>query len=173
MRYPALSLLACLLVGTASAAQPLAALAPAETFAVLGFRAGGAETEVGQALADDLGALDWPRAGRTLERLGALSGDPATGGLLELYGQLFQGNQEGGMGAGDSRFGRCLQRQLENVSWEDVETPAYDAGLVAASASPYNPVPAGTALLRVTSAAEAPFAATHRALVRCTERTVG
>lgn len=171
MRHLALPLFVSVLLGTASAAQPLAALAPAETFAVLGFRTGDAAAGVGQALADDLGALDWARARRTLERLGAFSDDPTASGLLGLYGQMFQGGQEGRpQGAGGSRFGRCLQRQLASVAWPDEGTPANEGGLITASASPYNPVPAVTATLRATPAAEPAYTAVQRALVRCTER---
>lgn len=171
MRYPALYVFALLLSGTALAAPPPTALAPAETFAVLGFRTGAPDDGTTQALTDDLETLGWEQAGRTLERLGAFSDDPVTSRMLEMYGQMFQGEQ-GNMDASDgSRFERCLERQQETVTWTDDQTPATEGGLITVSASAYNPVPAVTALLRATPAAEPMFTELHRALVRCTERT--
>lgn len=171
MRHPALHLFTFLLFGTALAAPPLETLAPADSFAVLGFRTG-APDGTAQALQDDLETLGWERAGTVLERLGAFSGDPTTGGMLEMYGQMFQG-ESGDRSSEDSRFGRCLQRQSENVTLPEAETPAWEGGFITASASSYNPIPAVTALLRVTPAAEAAFTELHRALIRCTERTGG
>lgn len=171
MHHPALHLFTFLLFGTAFAAPPLETLAPAESFAVLGFRTGGSD-DTTQALRDDLETLGWERASATLERLGAFSDDPVTGGLLGMYGQMFQG--EPGNRAqefDDSRFGRCLQRQLEAVDWYDEGTPPTEGGFITVSASPYNPVPAATALLRTTPAAEPAYTEIHRALIRCTERT--
>ncbi len=172
MRHPALHLfILFLLIGTAFAAPPLETLAPADSFAVLGFRTGTPDGTA-QPLQDDLETLGWERAGAVLERLGAFSGDPMTGGMLEMYGQMFQGSP-GDQGFEDSRFGSCLQRQLESVEWLDDETPPTEGGFITASASPYNPIPAATALLRATPAAEPVYTEIHRALIRCTERTGG
>lgn len=173
MRHPALHLFASLLLfGTASAAPPLAALAPVESFAVLGFQTGGADNDATQVLTDDLAALGWARAGRTLERLGAFTDDPDLRDLLGLYGAVLQGAQAF-RPQNSTRFGRCLEAQTESTSWTGGNTSPWESGIITASASPYNPVPAVTALLQVTPAAEPVFTELHRALVRCTERTGG
>ena len=177
MRHPALHLFTLLFFGTALvfstalAAPPLETLAPADSFAVLGFRTGTPDGTA-QALTDNLETLGWERAGAILERLGAFGDDPVTGGLLGMYGQMFQEEQEDRAQAfEDSRFGRCLQRQLEGVTGPNEAVPVLEGGFITASVSPYNPVPAATALLRVTPAAEPIYTGMHRALIRCTERT--
>ena len=169
MHHPALYLFTLLLFGTALAAPPLETLAPADSFAVLGFRTGTPDGTA-QPLQDDLETLGWERAGAILERLGAFSGDPMTGGMLEMYGQMFQG-EPGDRSFEDSRFGRCLQRQLADVTGPNEAGPVLEGGFITASASSYNPIPAATALLRVTPAAEPFYTGLHRALIRCTERT--
>ena len=153
--------------------RPLAQLAPAESFLTLGFNGPFRAPETG--LQADLNALDFPRAGRTLEKLGDLSDDPTLRDLLGEYGGLFQGvegqlkRQQQRMGEGNA-FTRCLEantpENLETMTTPDGESSA----LLSVGFSSYNPVPAATALLRVAPAAAAPFAELQRLLVLCSER---
>jgi len=182
MRRPALTfLLGPLVTGALAAAQPaqpaqpLAALAPADTFLVLGWTPGPPpQSAPRHALTRDLEALDWARAGRTLEALAPLTDDPSLEDLLGLYGSLFQGEQ-GRLPQGDDPFADCPEwRALErtftpmpDLTLDD----AYDAALVSVSASAFNPLPTLTAILRVEPALAAQFAAVQRALVRCSERS--
>ena len=171
MRRAALTFLV-LFTGSLAAAQPLAALAPAETFLTLGWTPGPPRGTPQNALGRDLGALDWPRVGRTLEALAPLTGDSSSAAMLR-YGSLFQG-QQGKPPRGDDLFTNCPEWRalgrtyppMPNLTADD----AFDGALLSVSASAYNPVPAATALLRVAPALEAQFAATHRALIRCSER---
>ena len=86
-------LLALLTATSWTAAQteprPLTELAPAESFLILGFN----EPFEAPAtrLQADLDALDFPRAGRTLQKLSELSSDPTLRDLLDEYGSIFQG----------------------------------------------------------------------------------
>jgi hypothetical protein len=178
MRRPALTLLLAWLVCTSLAAaqpaqpaQPLAALAPAETFLALGWSPG---PSLEGDLTRDLGALDWPRAGRTLEVLAPLTDDSSFENLLSRYGYLLQGGQSEPP-SGNDMFADCPeQRALERlypVMPDTTLDDAYDAALLSVSTSAYNPVPAVTATLRVEPAVAAQFAAVQRALVRCSERS--
>ena len=160
-----------------TAPRPLAQLAPAESFLTLGFNGpfGAPQTR----LQTDLEALDFPRAGRTLEKLGGLSGDPALQNLLEQFGGTFQGlegqlkRQQKRMGEG-SAFTRCLEAStpdnLESLVTPDTPESAWTNALLSVGSSSYNPVPAVTALLRVAPVAAAPLAEVQRLLVRCSER---
>lgn len=182
MRRPALTLLLAWLVcislaaaQPAQPAQPLAALAPAETFLALGWTPG---PPLEGDLTRDLGALDWPRAGRTLEALAPLTDDPSFENLLNLYGYLLQGGQ-GKPPPGSDMFADCpeqraLERLYPTISSAEPDITldaAYDAALLSFSANSYNPIPAVTATLRVEPALEAQFAAVQHALVRCSERS--
>ncbi len=170
-------LLVLLLTVSWAAAQgtprPLAELAPAESFLTLGVNGPfGAPTT---RLQEDLAALDFPRAGKTLQKLSELSSDPTFRDLLEQYGSLFRGvegqleRQQNRMGEG-SRFSRCLEANTPDNP-ETMVTPegAYSA-LLSVGASSYNPLPAITALTRVAPAAEAQVAEVQRLIVLCSER---
>lgn len=181
MRRPALLLLLSASLSSIgwAAAQPLAALAPAETFLTLGWTPGAPpqntrENTPQNALTRDLGALDWPRVGRTLEALAPLTGDSSSETMLRLYGYLFQG-QQGTPPPGNDLFANCPEwRALERTypPMPDLTADdAFDEALLSVSTSTYNPVPAVTATLRVEPTLEAQFAATHRALIRCGERS--
>ncbi len=157
-------------------ARPLAELAPAESFLLLGYSPS-EHPETG--LQRDLEALDFPRAGRTLEKLAELSDDPMLRDLLEQYGDLFQGvegrlerqqkrmRNQTGEGAG---FMRCLEANTpENPETLVVPTGKFDA-LLSVGASSYSPIPAATALLRVTPEAATEAAKFQDLLVRCSEQ---
>ena len=159
--------------------RPLEQLAPAESFLTLGFNNpyspfGAPET----SLQTDLKALDFPRAGRTLEKLGALSSDPALRNLLGEYGGLFQGvegqlkRQQSRMGEGN-KFTRCLEantpENLETLAMPETST-AWTSALLSVGSSSYSPIPAVTAMVRVAPTAAAPFAELQRLVVLCSER---
>ncbi len=161
---------------TAQGALPLAQLAPAESFLLLGYSPSEApETR----LQRDLETLDFPRAGRTLEKLAELSGDPTLRDLLEGYGDLFRGvegqlerqqkrmRNQTGEGAG---FARCLEANTpENPEMLATPEGEYSA-LLSVGASSYSPVPAATALLQVTPEAATEVAEFQDLLVRCSEQ---
>ena len=74
--------LACALLGSALAQEPLTRLAPPDAALVVSLQTGG---EVAADLRADVGALDWQGAGETLERLlAALDPSLLTGDLAEL-----------------------------------------------------------------------------------------
>ena len=165
-----------LLAASWAAAQdtrPLEQLAPAESFLTLGLNSPFGAPETG--LQADLDALDFPRAGRTLEKLGELSDDPALRDLLGEYGGLFQGvegqlkRQQQRMGEGNA-FTRCLEANTP----ENLETMTTSAGnpraLLSVGFSSYNPVPAVTALLRVAPEVENLYAESQRLTLLCSER---
>ncbi len=159
-----------------NAPRPLAQLAPAESFLLLGQNPSEAP-ETG--LQTDLEDLDFPRAGRTLEHLAELSDDPSLRPLLEQYSDLFQGAEgrskrqqkrlrdQTGPGAG---FFRCLEANTpENP--EDLTMPEGEySALLSVGASSYSPIPAATAMLRVTPEAAAELTKFQNLLVRCTEQ---
>ena len=172
--------LLALLLATWTTAQteprPLAELAPAESFLLLS-QSPSKPPETG--LQTDLTALDFPRAGRTLEKLAELSDEGSLRPLLEQYSDLFQGAEgrlkrqqkrlrnQTGPGAG---FARCLEANTpDNPEMLAMPEGAYSA-LLSVGASSYSPIPAVTALLQVTPAAAAPLTEFQRLLVRCTEQ---
>ena len=151
----------------AQAPQALADLAPAETFAALGLVPGTALPAT--TLGRDLHALGWKRAGDTLAQLGALSNDPELRDLLGTYGRMLQGrgDQPG------SSFERCLQNSAaasDVAALESSHETDWGEGLVSVGASAYSPIPAITALLRVSPELQAPLTALQGAIVRCSTR---
>lgn len=162
------------LVGSLALAQPLAALVPAETFLTLGWTPGPSPQDTPQnALTRDLAALDWSRAGRTLEALTPLTGNGSSENMLNLYGYLLQG-QQAGLPQENNPFADCPEWRalartylpMPNLTLNNT----FDEALLSVSAASYNPVPAVTATLRVEPALAAQFAAFQRAIVRCSER---
>ena len=167
------ALLSVPLVFAQTASRPLAQLAPAESFVTLGFNA--PFKAPATRLQADLKTLDFPRAGRTLQKLSELSSDSALQGLLGQYSSLFQGaegqlkRQQQRMGNGN-KFTRCLEASTPN-NLETMVTPegAYSA-LLSVGASSYNPIPAATALLRVAPGVASQFAEGQRLIVLCSQR---
>lgn len=147
MPRPLFALLLVLGVLAPVRAAPLATLAPAESFAVLGWHEA-APSEGAERLAADLRALDWARAARTvrrLERAAALDMEPRRETLL---------------------------RELNAACPALRTSPPLSAAeaLFTVSATPYNPLPALTALLRSDPGDARAFAELQREVVRCAER---
>ena len=166
-------------------AQPLSALAPAETVLTLGYQTSG---EGGSnALKDDLAELDWAGARETLEQLAT---------LIEANGSGDFGDTSGGAGnedrssftdnVGDEVLGGLLDSlgardmgqtmlseacpELLGERFKNVENGALDA-LLTVSVSPFNPVPAATALLRIEDEEVAStYAEMQEVIIRCAER---
>ena len=149
-------------------AQPLAELAPAETVLTLGYTSSG-ET-LSNTLTDELSSLDWAGARETLERLAEagdrgsdLTGDAA----LNFLGEFLEGldTQE----EGRALLGEVCPELLEERFSEEVEF-ASDA-LLSVSVSPFNPVPAATALMRIEDEEVADlYAEIQEVVVTCAER---
>ena len=163
---------------TAQAALPprlLEQLAPAESFLLLGFNSPFGAPETG--LQTDLDALDFPRGGRTLTKLGELSSDPTLRDLLGEYGSFLQGvegqlgRQQERMRSGD-KFTRCYEANLpDNLEELAASIPdGESSALLSVGSSSYSPIPAVTALLRVAPEAEAQTAEAQRLVVLCSER---
>lgn len=151
MRLPVpLFALAALVAGAASA-QPLATLAPADT--VLALSLTPTESPL-DGLGDDLAALDWEGAAATIAGLMTALGE-GPGGDLPMRGdaaELFAELEEACPDAAEVGEGLELLR------------PG-DAYLLTVSVSPFNPMPAVTALARVGDAEGA--AALQDALIAC------
>ncbi len=153
-------------------AQPLAELAPAETVLTLGYKVSGSGSDAQQnALREDLAALEWEQAGETLQQLATyledsdLSGDFAD--LSDILSELSGGAdfQE----EGQALLGEVCPELLEERFSEEVEF-ASDA-LLSVSVSPFNPVPAATALMRTQDEEVADlFAEIQEIVVTCAER---
>jgi len=165
-------LLITLVLSPAAFSQPLASLVPAESVLTLGWT----PTDVPGPgdLERDLAALDWARAGRTLEALGALAEDDLLRDLALAYGNLFRGGQ-GLMSAETLKaFEACPeQREFERrytQPQQPEDTSPVQTALLAVSVSPYNPIPAATALLRATGEGGRFYADVQRVLIRCSER---
>lgn len=177
----------------AQSAQPLSALAPAETVLTLGYKTSG---EGGSnALKDDLAELDWAGARETLEQLATLLG--ASDSERGAFGDASGGDTSGGAGSedgytdnsmdniGDEVLGGLLDSlsareagqtmlseacpELLEERFKNVEDGALDA-LLTVSVSPFNPVPAATALLRVEDEVASTYAEMQEVIVRCAER---
>ena len=177
----------------AQAAQPLSALAPAETVLTLGYKTTGESGS--NALKDDLAELDWAGAKETLEQLATLlgasdsesafgdaSGGDTSGGAGNEYGDANGSTDNigdevlGGLldslsarEAGQTMLSEACPELLEE-SFKNVESGALDA-LLTVSVSPFNPVPAATALLRIKDEEVASiYAEMQEVIVRCAER---
>lgn len=169
-------LLTLSLVGTLAAAQapqPLVDLAPAETFATLGIVPGA--TMPATTLKQDLSELGWERAGKTLAKLGALSGDTDLRDLLGGYGGMGMGGLFGDQdGKPRSGFERCMKNEAKKSRLETIEKTHksdWGEGLISVGASSFSPVPALTALLRVDPELEAPLTQLQGIIVRCSTRS--
>lgn len=165
-----LALFTLALVVPLAAAQPrpLADLAPAESFLLLGWSP---STAPATSLKRDLEALEWERAEGTLKKLGALNDDPSLRDFLDMADMGFGGYRAG---KGTSRFEQCLTKRTPESFTDELvgmETPPWEEALVSVGGSPYNPIPAATAMVRVAPRYEAQFAELQRILVTCSERT--
>ncbi len=154
-------------------AQPLtsslAEIAPAETVLTLGYKSSG---EGGSnSLKDDLTGLEWQQAGETLQQLGAyLENSDLSGDFQDLSDLL---NEFSG-GLDTQNEGRAMLEQfcpeLLDERFNEIENIAADA-LLAVSVSPFNPVPAVTALFRADGETEL-YADLQEIIITCAEREV-
>ena len=167
-------LLTTLTVGWAQpSATPLAALAPADTVLSLGMqvRPGAFGT-----LGDDLAALDWERAGETLDRL-AVSLDEAEddSGFFNAFLEGFlEGFVEGTGEDAEDSFSRCVADYEADSATHLVDEGALEAStdaLLTVSVSAFDPVPAATALLRADPELTATYEEVRDALLDCAEQT--
>ena len=173
-------LLTCtlLVAFTHAFAQPpgssLAELAPAETVLTLGYRVSGSGSDAQQnILRDELAALEWDRAGETLQQLATYLEDSDLSGDLQGLSDLLEEFSAGrdGQGRGQEMFEAFCPELLDERFSEEVASAA-DA-LLSVSVSPFNPVPAATALLRVEDeAAVALYTEMQEVIVTCAEREV-
>jgi hypothetical protein len=138
------------LLGLSSAvAQPLANLAPANTLVSLSWSS---QSPVVDTLGDDFAALNWQDAAATLEQLIAyvafLDDDPDIRSLLEFY-QTLQNTQDAtdALKAEALEFCLALEEPLAELEAFSGRVP-FEA-LLTITASPFSPVPAVTALLRL------------------------
>lgn len=144
-----LSSLLVLLGLSGAVAQPLANLAPANTLLSLSWSS---QNPVIDTLGEDFAALNWRDAAATLEQLIAyvafLDDDPDIRGLLEFY-QTLQDTQDATDAARAQALEFCpaLEGPLTDLEAFSGEVP-FEA-LLTVTASPFNPVPAVTALLRL------------------------
>jgi hypothetical protein len=156
------------LLGLSSAvAQPLANLAPANTLLSLSWSS---QNPVIDTLGDDFAALNWQDAGATLERLIAymafLDEDPDIRGLLEFY-QTLQDTQDATDAARAQALEFCpaLEGPLTDLEAFSGDVP-FEA-LLTVTASPFNPVPAVTALLRLDESYAPLMVDVRTALLAC------
>ncbi len=143
-----LALLLALLaaVGSVSAQQPLASLAPDSTVVALTYRANDVDLSAFHA---DLAALDWDGVTETFARLGTAIGDDLGGLSMRELGALaeFGGMIDGGDvddALGDLReacpaVGELLPDGLD---------PLMREGLITVGVSAFNPMPVITAIAR-------------------------
>ena len=153
---------------SSQSAQPLAELAPAETVLTLGYKTSGEFNS--NALQEDLAALDWAGASETLEKLaeaGDLGSDLTGDALLNFLGEFLEGLNTQGEG---QALLEDLCPELLDERFSEMQNSAADA-LLTVSVSPFNPVPAGTALLRVDEEVAELYADMQQVIITCAERS--
>ena len=154
-------------------AQPLtsslAELAPAETVLTLGYKSSGEPSS--NSLKDDLAGLEWERAGETLQQLGTyLENSDLSGDFQNLSDLLneFSGGLDA-QGEGRAMLGEVCPELLDE-RFSEMESSAANA-LLAVSVSPFNPVPAVTALFRADEQTDL-YADLQEVILTCAEREV-
>lgn len=154
-------------------AQPLAELAPDDTVVSFSWSY---EGDVFQSLGDDLAALEWERAGETLDKLitglAELSDDPDIQDMLDAYEMFVQSYQDPMAGA-DAILEFCpnyesVLEENERFMEEHGKTVPFDA-LLTVSVSPFSPIPSATALLRADETTRELYALTQEALLGCAQ----
>ena len=153
---------------SSQSAQPLAELAPAETILTLGYKTSGESNS--NALQEDLAALDWAGASETLEKLaeaGDLGSDLTGDALLNFLGEFLEGLNTQGEG---QELLEDFCPELLDERFSEMQNSAADA-LLTVSVSPFNPVPAGTALLRVDEEVAELYADMQQVIITCAERS--
>ena len=170
-------LLTCALLTLAfshASAQPLAGLAPAETVLTLGYKVSGSDAQQ-NALREDLAALEWGQAGETLQQLATYLENSDLSSDFRDLGDLL--NEFSG-GADVQEEGRamlegvCPELLEERFSENEMEDVAFGA-LFSVSVSPFNPVPAVTALARIEDDEVAElYAEVQEVILTCAEREV-
>ena len=153
----------------AQTTSPLAELAPAETVLTLGYKTSGEPGSKG--LKDDLAELGWEQAGETLQQLATyLENSDLSGGFEDFSGILSEflrdpGYQEEGRAVVEEVCPEILDERFR-----EMEKGQADA-LLTVSVSPFNPVPAVTALFRADEHTEL-YADMQEVIVICAERSV-
>ena len=141
-----LSILLALMLGIASA-QSLAELAPADTVLSLGWQSSG--ENLGGSLGEDLAALPWEEASEVIasiaEVVSEVGADPDLEMMLETFENAFNSDDPYADFVELCPAAEPLVPEFEVLKGEAFASEA----LLSVSVSPFSPVPAATALLRV------------------------
>ena len=170
-------LLAALTLFTAASlgwAQPLASLAPADTVLSLGMQT---QPGVFGTLGDDVAALDWRRAGETLETLTSVVGeradDPDLKDLFNLYNVILLSYTDPVAAAAvfTPELATCPAYIEATEAAQEAVRDGYAPaeGLLTVGVSSFNPVPTLVGLLRVDESMADVQAASFDAYVSCME----
>ena len=155
----------CLLGFGVAGAQPLATLAPEDTVLSLSMNWQGSVLET---LDDDLNALGWEQGKETLRKLFDVGArlDSDFKDALELYQGMLDGSSSTSLPP--EVLDACPGLQAVSDAAQDYRGKAYKSdALLTLSLSPFSPIPAGTALLRIDDSLAPLYEQLQSALLEC------